>query len=106
MVARMSGRAASVNENGVVEISYEALLNNEPTDLSPSIVQAFGSDPECLGLIIVKDLPHQYKELRSTFLRLIDRFAHLDEDERNKYSDASSYYRYAYRLPFIQDINN
>jgi hypothetical protein len=55
---------------------------------------AFGSDPDCLGVILIKDLPEEYPKLRERLLLLAYNFAHLDEPVRERYSDPSTHYRY------------
>jgi hypothetical protein len=55
--------------------------------------QAFGSRPESLGIIIVKDLPNTYQLYRDRLLKIADRFASLDEASREKYADPGSRYR-------------
>ena len=56
--------------------------------------QAFGSDPNCLGIIIVRDLPPAYPRLRERLLNLGHAFAQLDEPVRENYADAKSRYRF------------
>ncbi len=56
---------------------------------------AFGSNPECLGIIIVRDLPPSYAAYRQRLLTLAYKFAKLDENVREQYTDASSSYRQA-----------
>jgi hypothetical protein len=56
--------------------------------------QAFGSGPDCLGIILVRDLPPEYPELRERLLELAHAFAQLDESVREKYADEKSRYRF------------
>lgn len=56
--------------------------------------QAFGSGPDCLGIIIVRDLPPKYPELRERLLKLAHGFAQLDEPVRESYTDPKSRYRF------------
>lgn len=56
--------------------------------------QAFGSGPDCLGIIVVRDLPPKYPELRERLLKLAHAFAQLDESARENYADAKSRYRF------------
>ena len=76
---------------GAVQVSYTDLLHN-PGSLSPSIEKAFGSDPACLGLIVVTDLPNGYAEKRQRLLMLAEEFSHLDEATKERFVDASSNY--------------
>jgi len=57
---------------------------------------AFGSDPECLGIILIKDLPEEYSQLREQLLLLAYKFAHLDVSVREKYSDPSTHYSFGW----------
>jgi hypothetical protein len=59
-----------------------------------STEQAFGSGPDCLGIIIVRDLPPEYPKLRERLLKLAHAFSSLDEPVREKYADAKSRYRF------------
>ncbi|KAK0208407.1 hypothetical protein DFS33DRAFT_442510 [Desarmillaria ectypa] len=77
---------------GAVSVSYTTLLS-APESLCESIEHAFGSDPECLGIIIVRDLPLSYAAYRQKLLTLAYKFAKLEENVREQYTDASSSYR-------------
>jgi isopenicillin N synthase-like dioxygenase len=68
------------------------LLSN-PDSLAASIDKAFGNAPECLGLIVVTDLPAEYPAKRERLLKLSERFAALDEQTKQKYVDEKSKYR-------------
>lgn len=76
----------------MVVLSWNDLVS-DPEGLAPAVSRAFGSDPECLGLLIVKELPSEYPTLRSRLLKLAERFAALDEGQREKYSDPASSFR-------------
>lgn len=80
-------------------ISYLDLASG-PLALQDAIKRAFGSEPDCLGIIVVKDLPAEYPRLRERLLLLADRFAALDEDTREKYVDAKSHYRFVGPINF------
>ena len=58
------------------------------------IEAAFGSNPDCLGIIVVRDLPPVYAQYRERLLKLAYRFANLPEEVRERYTDPSSRYRY------------
>ena len=62
---------------GAVYIEYEDLAKS-PLELTDAIEAAFGSTPEALGIIIVKNLPG-YVERRERLLKLAHKFASLDE---------------------------
>ena len=103
----------STRSKAPVSISYPSLLTAPSTLLqsigvsvlytvpklpihlaSPHTEQAFGSGPDCLGIIVVRDLPPKYPELRERLLNLAHAFAHLDESARENYADAKSRYRF------------
>jgi hypothetical protein len=76
-----------------VTVSY-ASLSDKPDTLVNDISKAFGSGPDCLGIIVVTDLPPEYPVLRERLLQLAFKFAQLDEATREKYSDPTSRYRH------------
>lgn len=80
---------------GAVSISYND-LKQSPLSLGQSIEEAFGSSEKSLGIIIVRDLPQEYKEYRERLLRLSYGFAHLDEANREKYTDPASRYSFGW----------
>lgn len=88
----MGSRAMSTD---VVSISYQTLVSS-PLSLETSIEEAFGSHPQALGIILVKDLPPVYPIYRERLLKLAYNFAHLDEDVREKYVDPGSIYSYGW----------
>ena len=67
----------------------------------PHTEQAFGSGPDCLGIIVVRDLPPKYPELRERLLKLAYAFAQLDGSARENYADAKSRYRFGLGLALI-----
>ncbi|KAF8912930.1 hypothetical protein CPB84DRAFT_1700490 [Gymnopilus junonius] len=80
---------------GAVIISYSTLLSS-PQSLGPAIEKAFGSNPESLGIIVVRDLPAEYPLYRERLLKLAYQFGHLDEAVRESYSDPPSKYRFGW----------
>jgi hypothetical protein len=105
-----------------VSISYPSLLSAPPTlfqsigasvsypvskysiyHASHFIEQAFGSGPDCLGIIVVRDLPPEYAALRKRLLNLAYAFAQLDESVRENYADAKSRYRFGSAPTLIID---
>ncbi|TFK36803.1 Clavaminate synthase-like protein [Crucibulum laeve] len=85
----------SYTPEGAVEISYATLVSS-PLSLRDSIEKAFGSDPECLGVIIIRDLPPVYPGYRERLLKLAYKFAKLEEDVREKYADSGSRYSFGW----------
>jgi len=75
-------------------IDYPTLVSS-PLALHESIKRAFGSEPDCLGIIIVKELPKEYVRYRERLLLLAEHFAALEQDKREKYADPKTHYRYA-----------
>jgi hypothetical protein len=54
--------------------------------------RGFGSSPDALGIIVIKDLPPTFPAARERLLRLAAKFATLKEDVREKYVDERSQY--------------
>ncbi|GAA6062694.1 hypothetical protein JCM10212_004752 [Sporobolomyces blumeae] len=74
-----------------VTVSYASLVSQDAA-LPSQIRSAFDSSPSSLGLLIVKDLPTEFAQLRKRLLLLSNAFASLDEATREKYThEASSY---------------
>ncbi|KAJ7356943.1 Clavaminate synthase-like protein [Mycena albidolilacea] len=80
---------------GAVSIAYQDLVSS-PLSLSKSIEKAFGSNPECLGIVVVRDLPPAYAAYRERLLKLACAFAKLDEPIREKYADIHSRYSFGW----------
>ncbi|KAJ7462789.1 Clavaminate synthase-like protein, partial [Mycena galericulata] len=81
--------------SGAVSISFRDLVSS-PLSLGGLIEKAFGSGPECLGIIIVRDLPPIYTTHRERLLKLAYAFAHLEEPVREKYADPRSRYSFGW----------
>ncbi|KAF8559355.1 Clavaminate synthase-like protein [Imleria badia] len=79
----------------VVSISYPTLVSS-PLSLEDSIEQAFGSHPQALGIIIVKDLPVVYQAYRDSLLKYSYKFAHLPEQTKERYTDPGSSYSFGW----------
>lgn len=79
-----------------VVISYKDLTQKDLSPLYPHVTKAFGSGPECLGLIIVKDLPEEYRQLRENALRASARFANLPQCVKEKYTDPESSFNFGW----------
>ncbi|KAJ6574686.1 Clavaminate synthase-like protein [Mycena capillaripes] len=80
---------------GAVAISYRDLVSS-PLSLGKSIEKAFGSSPECLGIIVVRDLPPVYAAYRERLLKLAYAFAKLEEPIREQYADSHSRYSFGW----------
>jgi len=78
-----------------VTISYNDLIKN-PEALEEQISKAFGADPDCLGIVVVKDLPKEYPVLRERLLKVAYEFAALPEEEKAKCVDPASRYSYGW----------
>ena len=97
--------------HSVVTVPYSTLLDS-PLSLTSEIgnvscnlsmlfadqlsEEAFGSHPSTLGIIVVRDLPPEYPAYRERLLKLSYKFAHLDENVRESYSDSTSKYRFVH----------
>ena len=111
--AQQNTQGISYTPEGAVSISYQTLVSS-PLSLGTSIgkvfsidsfatgfiimndtlpEQAFGSSPDSLGIIIVRDLPPPYVAYRERLLKLAYKYANLDEHVREKYTDPGSRYR-------------
>ncbi|KAI3622407.1 dioxygenase domain-containing protein [Moniliophthora roreri] len=99
----MSPAPVQYTPEGAVSISYSTLVS-DPLSLGPSIdqqahpatEQAFGSHPNSLGIIVVRDLPPEYVGYKERLLKLAYKFANLDEATREKYTDAASRYSFGW----------
>ncbi|KAI0651551.1 Clavaminate synthase-like protein [Trametes meyenii] len=85
----------TLTPEGAVSISYNT-LTSAPLSLTSSIEKAFGSHPDSLGIIIVRDLPQTYAPARERLLRLAYRFANLDAKTRERYADSRSRYSFGW----------
>ncbi|KAI0670203.1 Clavaminate synthase-like protein [Trametes maxima] len=85
----------TLTPEGAVSISYNALIS-APLSLASSVEKAFGSHPDSLGIIIVRDLPPTYAPARERLLRLAYRFANLDTQTREGYADPKSRYSFGW----------
>lgn len=79
-----------------VVISYKRLLQDDLSPLYHDITKAFGSGPDCLGLIILEDLPEEYAGLRERALRASAKFATLPDEVKDKYVDPKSFYNFGW----------
>lgn len=59
-----------------------AELTSPSSDTLSKIQAAFGSDPGCLGIILIKDLPPQFPEMRERMFHLAHRLANSKEEVR------------------------
>lgn len=114
MATVASDSHVTLTAEGAVSVSYNTLVS-APLSLTSSIgkqrslaqsttrttpltlpfnaEKAFGSHPDSLGIIIVRDLPDTYAPARERLLRLAYRFATLDVKIREQYADPKSRYR-------------
>ncbi|KAI9347966.1 hypothetical protein DFJ73DRAFT_836010 [Zopfochytrium polystomum] len=71
-------------------------LRSEDADLAAAIAKGFGNGPDCLGIIIVKDLDEKFSRLRSRLLRLASVFADLPEDAKAAVTHTDSSYLFGW----------
>lgn len=82
-------------QEGAVVIDYPTLVST-PLVLQESIKKAFGSEPDCLGIIVVNNLPPEYVRYRERLLLLAEKFASMKEETREKYADPKSRYSFGW----------
>ncbi|KAJ3190572.1 hypothetical protein HK101_008594 [Irineochytrium annulatum] len=78
----------------VVRITHADLVSGS-VDLSDRIAQGFGNDPDCLGVILITDLP-DYPAKRARLLPLASKFAALPEDVKNECVHVESSYSFGW----------
>ena len=82
-------------ENALVIIDYNDLLQTDPNDtkdLSERLSKAFGSDPNSLGVIAIRNIP-SFIETKQSFLPLAHKLAHLPTEYlEEKLTDEASMY--------------
>jgi hypothetical protein len=76
-----------------VLIDYEELRSKDPKDLFPRLIEAFGDEPQCLGIVVVdmRSVPH-YSKLRKTLLSYSSYLAALPAEELQKLENAHAKY--------------
>ncbi|GAA6035039.1 hypothetical protein JCM8097_002156 [Rhodosporidiobolus ruineniae] len=87
--------ARSTDAINPVVVSYHDLVAQSPA-LPALIQEAFDSKPTSLGLLIVSDLPEEFKELRRRLLLLSNDFASLPSEVREKYAHPASNYSFGW----------
>ncbi|CCM01612.1 uncharacterized protein FIBRA_03673 [Fibroporia radiculosa] len=85
----------TLTTEGAVSISYPTLVKF-PYALTPAIDKAFGSHPDSLGIIVVRDLPSNFASARERLLKLAYQFANLDSETRERYADPNSKYSFGW----------
>lgn len=85
----------NLTSDGVVSISYPTLVSS-PLSLTASIEKAFGSQPNCLGIVIVRDLPSAYVSARERLLKLAYKYATMKEEARETCADPKSRYSFGW----------
>ncbi|WVF72133.1 hypothetical protein IAT40_006945 [Kwoniella sp. CBS 6097] len=78
-----------------IRVSYPSLLN-DPEGLRHSLVAALGSEPGCLGIIVVSDLPREFPILREKLFRLAHRFSTLPDDVKEKFAKPETSYSFGW----------
>ena len=76
-----------------VFIEYEELETKNPKELFPRLLEAFGDEPDCLGIVIVdmRTVP-AYSTLRKTLLSYSSYLAALPTNELQKLENAHAKY--------------
>ncbi|TFK93554.1 Clavaminate synthase-like protein [Polyporus arcularius HHB13444] len=94
-MATVAASDITLTAEGAVSIPYNTLVRS-PLSLTASIEKAFGSHPDSLGIVIVRDLPPTYAPARERLLKLAYRFANLDPSVRERYADPKSRYSFGW----------
>ncbi|WVR05270.1 hypothetical protein IAU60_002282 [Kwoniella sp. DSM 27419] len=66
-----------------IKISYPTLVS-DPNSVQEQLVAALGSEPGCLGIIVITDLPPSFPETREKMFRLAQRFATLPDEVKER----------------------
>ncbi|KAI8928309.1 hypothetical protein BC831DRAFT_448770 [Entophlyctis helioformis] len=90
MTAPSAPTAAPAATADVVAFEYEDLANKN-ANLVDAIKTAFGSDPDCLGVLLVKNVPGLVP-MRLRLLRLASLLAALPDDAKERVTHADSHY--------------
>jgi hypothetical protein len=76
-----------------ITVDYEELNSDDPQELFPRLITAFGDQPDCLGIVIVnmQSVP-EYITLRKTLLSYSSYLAALPSQELKKLENAHAKY--------------
>ncbi|WVQ70116.1 uncharacterized protein L199_008341 [Kwoniella botswanensis] len=78
-------------------ISLSDLLSDTGSEeLNHKIVAALGSGPGCLGIIVIKDLPSDFPDLREKLFRLAHRFATLPDEIKEIFTSPETSYLFGW----------
>ncbi|GBE78406.1 Clavaminate synthase-like protein [Sparassis latifolia] len=94
-IYQQNTRPVAFTSEGPVSISYPTLVAS-PLLLAQAIEKAFGSNPDCLGILVIRDLPPIYAAARERLLKLAYRFANLDPQTREHFADPKSRYSFGW----------
>lgn len=94
-VAQHTPHPITLTPEGAVSISYPTLVKS-PYSLTSSIEKAFGSHPDSLGILVVRDLPTAFVPARERLLKLAYRFANLAPEIRERYADSKTNYSFGW----------
>lgn len=83
----------TVDKVSPILLDYNLLISNY--DYTKEIEIAFGNKAECLGVLLVKNVPN-YIEMRETILELASKFANLDDKTKEKYINSASKYNFGW----------
>jgi hypothetical protein len=76
-----------------ITLEFEELKTTRPQELFPRLLEAFGDEPDCLGIVVVdmRSVP-EYISLRKTLLSYSSYLAALPPDELQRLENAHSKY--------------
>lgn len=103
--------SASAQTARPVSISYRDLVDREGLEsLYPALSAAFGAGPDCLGILVVTDLPGSYPKLRRDALHASSRLASLPESALQRLESPESNYLVGWshgreRMDGVPDVN-
>lgn len=78
-----------------ITISYNDLLNNN-SDIPQKIQSALGSTEGCLGIIVISDLPPQFKDLRERLFHLASKLATSSDEVKRDLERPDTHYLFGW----------
>jgi hypothetical protein len=78
-----------------ITISYDDLLHSNP-DVPGKIQQALGSSEGCLGIIVISDLPSEFKDLRERLFHLASKLATSSDEVKRDLERPDTHYLFGW----------
>jgi hypothetical protein len=76
-------------------VSYNDLLHNNQ-DIPQKIQQALGSSEGCLGIIVISDLPSEFKDLRERLFHLASKLATSSDEVKRDLERPDTHYLFGW----------